>query len=181
MYSGNHSPSNPLLTLLQAAEHFKDDPEHSFPLRRRGIGKKQVEQFFATKQLTNAISLPYQAARGLRYSLSAAIVHVVSLGENMVGIIHPCKVYGAMAVGRPVLYLRAQPSHIADLLEKHDFGLGVSTEIFKVRLRRSIGCGTPTLRFDRRMGDIANARASNDLSQELSARRFCDALERVLR
>ena len=34
----------------------------------------------------------------LRESLSAADVHVVSLGADMVGIIHPCKVYGAMAV-----------------------------------------------------------------------------------
>ena len=35
----------------------------------------------------------------------------------MVGIIHPCKIYGAMAAARPILFLGPNPSHISDLLE----------------------------------------------------------------
>ena len=93
---------------------------------RGGIGKKAVEQFIRDHALTNAMSLPYQPMSDLRYSLGAADVHVVSLGSNMVGVIHPCKVYGAMAVGRPVLFLGPKPSHIADLLDRHPFGLQVA-------------------------------------------------------
>jgi hypothetical protein len=33
----------------------------------------------------------------------------------MVGIIHPCKIYGAMAAAKPILYFGPQPSHITDL------------------------------------------------------------------
>ena len=63
------------------------------------------------------MSLPYQPIAELKYSLTAADVHVVSLGEGMVGIIHPCKVYGAMTAGRPILFLGPRPSHVSDLLE----------------------------------------------------------------
>ena len=118
MYSGNHSPSNPLDTLLEAALAFRDDPDIRFLFVGGGIGKRRVEEFIREHGLTNALSLPYQPLSELRHSLSAADVHVVSLGEPMVGIIHPCKVYGAMAVARPVLYFGPSPSHVADLLER---------------------------------------------------------------
>src|SRR5207302_8675534 len=122
MYSGNHSPSNPLTTLLDAAVNFKHDPTVRFLFVGGGIGKRQVEQYIADYDLHNVISLPYQPLEELRFSLSAADVHVVSLGDEMVGIIHPCKVYGAMAVARPVLFFGPKPSHISDLLDQHHFG-----------------------------------------------------------
>src|SRR5439155_22115739 len=113
-------------TLLDAAVRLKDDPGIKFLFVGGGIGKREVEQYIQQYNLSNVVSLPYQPLEDLRYSLSAADVHVVSLGGNMVGIIHPCKVYGAMAVARPVLFFGPKPSHIDDLLEQHHFGLHVS-------------------------------------------------------
>ena len=72
------------------------------------------------------LSLPYQPISELRYSLSAGDVHVVSLGERMAGVIHPCKVYGAMALGRPILYVGPAPSHISDLLAANGSGWHVA-------------------------------------------------------
>ncbi|HKS09266.1 MAG TPA: hypothetical protein VJS13_06920, partial [Pyrinomonadaceae bacterium] len=48
-------------------------------------------------------------------SLSAADLHVVVMGDEFVGIVHPCKIYNIMAVGAPALYIGPQPSHISDL------------------------------------------------------------------
>jgi glycosyltransferase involved in cell wall biosynthesis len=177
MYSGNHSPSNPLDTLLEAARHFRDDDQIRFLFVGGGIGKRDVERFIAEHNLTNAIALPYQPLGELRYSLSAADVHVVSLGANMVGIIHPCKVYGAMAVGRPVLYFGPRPSHISDLLERYDFGAtvehgdvtGAIAAIERLRntdpseLKRTGALGQQVLR--------------GNLSQELLCGQFCEGLE----
>jgi glycosyltransferase involved in cell wall biosynthesis len=126
MYSGNHSPSNPLDTLLQAAERLRDEPKLQFAFIGGGMGKPAVEAFVTQHGLTNVLSLPYQPMSDLRYSLSAADVHVVSLGSEMVGIVHPCKVYGAMALGRPVLFLGPAPSHVSDLLERHGIGWHVA-------------------------------------------------------
>jgi len=58
----------------------------------------------------------------LRWSLSSADVQLVTMGEAMVGIVHPCKVYGAMAVGRPILLLGPQRSHVGDILDAHPIG-----------------------------------------------------------
>ncbi len=90
MYSGNHSP-NPLTTVLQAALRFRDDDGVRFLFVGGGLGKREVEEFIERHRLTNACSLPYQPLS--RSDPVAADVHLVTLGEGMVGIIHPCKVY----------------------------------------------------------------------------------------
>ncbi|MEL7237232.1 MAG: glycosyltransferase family 4 protein [Planctomycetota bacterium] len=126
MYSGNHSPANPLDTLLEAAKRLKDDDRFRFMFVGGGVQKKEVEAFVEQHDLNNAICLPYQPIEDLRFSLSAADVHVVSLGDDMVGIVHPCKVYGAMTVARPVLFFGPKPSHVSDLLDEHGIGKHVS-------------------------------------------------------
>ena len=70
----------------------------------------------ASDQLTNMVSLPYQPLSQLRFSLSAADVHLVSVGNESVGTIHPCKIYGAMAVARPIVLLAPNPCHVSDLV-----------------------------------------------------------------
>src|SRR5205814_3260316 len=90
-----------------------------------GSGKKDVEDAILAGA-TNIISLPYQPLADIKYSLSAADVHLVTVGDDIVGIVHPCKIYGAMAVARPVLLLGPNPSHVADLLDKHRFGWQVA-------------------------------------------------------
>jgi hypothetical protein len=112
MYSGNHGPSNPLTTALQAALRLRDDPRVAFVFIGGGIGKSEVEAVAGP----TILSLPYQPLDRLRYSLSAADVHLVTMGDDVVGIVHPCKVYGAMAVARPVLFVGPARSHVGDLL-----------------------------------------------------------------
>ena len=63
------------------------------------------------------VSLPYQPLNMIRYSLSAADLHIVSLGDNMSGIVHPCKIYGALSIGRPVLALGPKESYLRDILQ----------------------------------------------------------------
>lgn len=115
MYSGNHSPSNPLMTLVEAALALRDDPGIRFVFVGGGLGKAEVERYRRDHALQNVVSLPYQPRTALAESLAAADVHVVTLGDPMVGIVHPCKVYGAMAAGRTVLYFGPAESHIGDL------------------------------------------------------------------
>jgi len=121
MYSGNHSPANPLATLLDAAERLRDEPRLVFYFIGGGGGKKEVDDRIA-KGAKNIVSLPYQPLSEIKYSLSSADVHVVSIGNEVVGIVHPCKVYGAMAVSRPILLLGPKPSHVSDLIEQHQIG-----------------------------------------------------------
>jgi glycosyltransferase involved in cell wall biosynthesis len=181
MYSGNHSPSNPLTTLLQAASQFKHDPKLRFLFVGGGLGKKEVEAVIEEHHLSNVvISLPYQPLADLRFSLSAADVHVVSLGPDMVGIIHPCKIYGAMAVAKPILFFGPRPSHISDLLDEHRFGWHVAhgDVAATAELLRQMP-QLPTAQLSA-MGDVAQRVLRATLSQETLCARFCDALEEKL-
>ena len=63
----------------------------------------------------NVKCLPYQPLSELSSSLSAADLHVVVMGDEFVGIVHPCKVYNILAVGAPVLYIGPEPSHVTDI------------------------------------------------------------------
>jgi glycosyltransferase involved in cell wall biosynthesis len=180
MYSGNHSPSNPLDTVLEAAKEFRDDDAVRFLFVGGGLGKRDVEAFIAEHDLRNAMSLPYQPMSELKHSLGAADVHVVSLGQEMVGIIHPCKIYGAMAAARPVLFLGPKPSHITDLMETHALGWHVA--------HGDVGAAIAALREMRAMrrddlvsmGDRARTVLQQNLSQQGLCGAMCDRVERAI-
>lgn len=180
MYSGNHSPSNPLTTLLEAAVELRDERSIQFLFVGGGSGKREVEQYIRQHNLQNAASLPYQPLAQLEHSLSAADVHVVSLGSEMVGIIHPCKIYGAMAVRRPILYFGPSPSHVADLLDKHHFGLTVAHEDVDAAVAaiRQLQQTDSVARIE--MGSIGRQVLETSLSQRLLCGRLCDRLEETL-
>jgi hypothetical protein len=122
MYSGNHGPSNPLTTILEAAKRVCDDSRLVLLFVGGGIGKKEVE----TVGCPNVMSLPYQPQSELKHSLAAADVHLVTVGDRIPGIVHPSKVYGAMAVARPILHVGPEESHVADILRVSDMGWHVA-------------------------------------------------------
>jgi colanic acid biosynthesis glycosyl transferase WcaI len=180
MYSGNHSPANPLDTLLAAAVELKDDRDIHFAFIGGGMSKPALDSFIASHKLNNVLSLPYQPLKDLRYSLSAGDVHVVSLGSEMVGVVHPCKVYGAMAVGRPILFLGPSPSHVADLLAEHDIGWQVTHGdvagcVATIRIIRQTQADVMAL-----TGDRAQRALATGLSRGLLCGRMADAVERAM-
>lgn len=122
MYSGNHGLTNPLETLLEAAQILREHPLLVFVFVGGGVRKPAVEEFIRRNGLSNALSLPYQPLEKLRDSLPAADVHMVSISSEAVGVSHSCKIYGAMAVERPIVALAPERSHVAMLLKSHRCG-----------------------------------------------------------
>lgn len=118
MYSGTLGPSNPVSTLLAAAEQLEDDPRVVFLFVGGGTGMAEVK----SRRRPNVRCLPYEPLSRMRYSLSAGDVQVVSLGDEMAGIVHPCKVYGAMGIARPILFLGPPDSHVSEMMAQADFG-----------------------------------------------------------
>ena len=115
MYSGNHSPCHPLDTLLDAARALEEQSKVVFCFV--GGGSEQVK--VRASGLSNVRCLPYQPLNELSNSLSAADLHVVVMGEEFVGIVHPCKVYNILSIGAPVLYIGPEPSHVTDIAAQH--------------------------------------------------------------
>lgn len=118
MYSGNHSPVHPLDTLIAAAEQLRDDARFVFLFVGGGSEFQRVQAVAAERQLKYIRCLRYRPMSELSASLSAADAQVVVMGNDFVGLIHPCKIYNLLAVAAPVLYLGPAPSHVTEILPR---------------------------------------------------------------
>jgi glycosyltransferase involved in cell wall biosynthesis len=117
MYSGNHSPVHPLDTLMQAAERLQTEAAIVFCFVGGGSEFKRVQHWAESGRRSNVLCLPYQPLAQLSASLSAADAHVVVMGDAMLGLVHPSKIYNMLAVGAPVIYIGPQPSHVTEILD----------------------------------------------------------------
>lgn len=122
LYSGNHSMVHPLDGLLAGIEAKEDWENALFVFVGGGRGKQAVVELMKRRQGRNILSFPYQPLEALPSLLSAADIHIVAMGPNMVGIVHPCKIYGAMAVGRPILFYGPKASPLGELVSQFEIG-----------------------------------------------------------
>jgi glycosyltransferase involved in cell wall biosynthesis len=176
MYSGNLSPVHPVDTVLAAALRLRSDSRIAFVFIGGGLGKTQIERYVAQHGLDNVRLLPYQPLSSLRQSLSAADVHLVAMGETAVGIVHPCKVYGAMAVGRPVFVLGPRRCHLSDIVLEHDIGWqvdhgDVEGAVAAIEAMRDAGKAARA-----GMGNRARALVERQFSRRELCGRLCDLL-----
>jgi len=98
----------------------------------------------------------------------------------MVGIVHPCKVYGAMAVSRPILFLGPKPSHVSDLIEFYRIGWHIQhgDRESAARVLQELSKASPEELSA--MGRRAREAISSDLSRGVLLSRFCDVMQRGL-
>ena len=115
MYAGNHSPCHPLNTLIEAARLLSNRKEIVFCFLGGGSEQGKVREFAELHKLSNVRCLPYQPFALLSASLSAADLHVVVMGNEFVGIVHPSKVYNILAVGSPFLYIGPAETHVSEI------------------------------------------------------------------
>lgn len=180
LYSGNHTTSNPLSTLLESAKRLKGRSDLHFVFIGSGQSKKEVERLAANGAGKIMSLLPYQPFERLSVTLPAGDVHIASLGEGMVGIVHPCKVYSAMAAGRPVLYLGPSPSHISELIDRYEIGWHVRHDDIDgvtATIERIASIPAEVLAEKGRRGQLA---VKSEFSRDTLCPLLCDELTRVL-
>ncbi|RMH10900.1 MAG: glycosyltransferase WbuB [Planctomycetota bacterium] len=180
MYSGNHGFSTPVVTVLEAAVRMQDRENLRFFFIGGGVGKKDVRETIEKHKPTNIVDLPYQPFDRIKYSLSAADVHLVSVGDDVVGVVHPCKVYGAMAVARPILLLGPDPCHVSDIIREHKIGWHIKHG----DVEGAIATIDQILATPREELEAMGKRARRLIEDELSMNKllgaFCDVVERAI-
>lgn len=127
MYSGNVSIASPVTTFLEAAKQLRNERGIRFVFVGGGLGMREVTGFAEQHALLNIQTMPYQPLDRLAVSLATADVQLVTLGDAMVGMIHPCKIYGCMAVGRPVLMVGPSDSPHGRLIASSAIGWALRT------------------------------------------------------
>ena len=117
MHSGNVGHAQDLDSLDQAATLLDDLDDLSVAIV--GGGARHAELVALARELgaDRVRFLPYQPRETLAESLSAADVHVVGLARGLAGYVVPSRLYGVLAVGRPVICAADAESETAQLVE----------------------------------------------------------------
>jgi glycosyltransferase involved in cell wall biosynthesis len=124
-YSGNMGRVHEFGTLLEAAERLRDDPRVVFLFIGDGFHRSRIERRAQQKGLSNIMFQPFQPRERLAHSLCVPDVHVISLRQDMDGLVVPSKLYGVLAAGRPPLFIGAEQGDVAHILRTQGCGLVV--------------------------------------------------------
>jgi colanic acid biosynthesis glycosyl transferase WcaI len=122
MFSGNLELGGDIDTLVEALTELRDDRDTVFVLISEGPRFDKFRAACERASLRNVLFLPYQPRETLSHSLSAGDVHIVTNKKGLRGLRVPCKLYGVLAVGRPILYIGESHSEAADLIRDHELG-----------------------------------------------------------
>lgn len=116
-YSGNLGLSHPMDGVLRAAAELAvTDPEILFLVGGEGRGHTAFVQAAGELELPNLRLVPWQPADLLAAHLSAADLHLATMKPEAAGLMVPSKVSGALAAGRPCLFLGPADSDAAHLV-----------------------------------------------------------------
>jgi len=93
--------------------------------RIRGARRAELVELSRLLETDKVRFMPYQPRDQLPYSLSAASVHVVGLSRRLAGYVVPSRLYGILAVARPVIVAADQESETARVVEHVGCGVVV--------------------------------------------------------
>jgi glycosyltransferase involved in cell wall biosynthesis len=125
-YSGNLGRSHNFSTIISAAENLKNDNHIRFLFIGGGAQLEDIKQECLHKGLNNVLFKPYQPREKLSESLSVSDLHLVSLKPELEGLILPCKFYGILAVGRPVLFIGSLEGELSTIINSQKCGYVVA-------------------------------------------------------
>jgi glycosyltransferase involved in cell wall biosynthesis len=122
MHSGNVGHAHSLETLVLAATFLRDVEDLEIVIA--GFGARHASMMaLADRVEADVRFLPYQPREILSQTLSSADVHFVGLAPGLAGYVVPSRLYGIMAVARPVIVAADPASEVSKVVA--EVGCGV--------------------------------------------------------
>jgi glycosyltransferase involved in cell wall biosynthesis len=178
LYSGNLGLAHETETVLAALQVLGQDDRFLFRFAGGGAARPVFERDCRVMAVRNVQFEPYCAPERLEESIGSAEICLVTLRPECAGTVVPSKVYGALAVGRPVLFIGPADCTPAEMIRAHGCGWVVEpgeTDVLVRLLER--------LQADRKEVERAGMRARRVFemryTREHGARRIADILEQV--
>lgn len=131
MYSGNIGLYYDLVNIMKCIELFKEEEKVAFAFVGEGSVLEELKAYKEAHHLTNVVFIPYQKKQDLIYSLNAGDVHFVQNAKGIKGVSVPSKLYGVMAVGKPVLGILDKGSEARLIVEESGCGRLVEPEDYE--------------------------------------------------
>jgi colanic acid biosynthesis glycosyl transferase WcaI len=123
MHSGNIGHAQDLDTLIRSATFLRDLEDLRIVLIGGGARRDELKALAKLLEVDQVLFMGYQPRELLAQSLSAADVHVVGLARGLAGYVVPSRLYGVLAIGRPVIATAEPESETARVVE--DVGAGL--------------------------------------------------------
>ncbi len=121
-YSGNLGRVHDLEPVIAAAEALRDEPSIAFVFIGDGPQRAALEAAVRQRGLGQVRFFPPQPRAQLAVTLSLGDVHLVTLRPDCARLVFPSKLYGIVAVGRPVVVIGPPDGELARLVEDRGFG-----------------------------------------------------------
>jgi colanic acid biosynthesis glycosyl transferase WcaI len=140
MHSGNIGHAQNLDALIRAATFLRDLPDLKITLIGGGARRLELKELAHVLETDRVRFLGYQPREVLPESLSSADVHVVGLARGLSGYVVPSRLYGILAVGRPVIVAADAESETARVVEHVGCGIVVPPgrpELLGAAIRRA--------------------------------------------
>ncbi len=125
MHSGNVGHAQDLDSLVRAGTFLRDLDDLSIVIIGTGARHAELVALAERLEVDQARFLYYQSRNVLPHSLSAADVHVVGLAPGLAGYVVPSRLYGILAVARPVIVAADRESETAQVVEGAGCGIVV--------------------------------------------------------
>jgi glycosyltransferase involved in cell wall biosynthesis len=120
MYSGTFGRPHSFEGILELARALRSD-DARFAFSVRGNREMELRQAI-TAEDANIGFVPFASTDHLADRLAAADVHIVSLRPEWTGTVIPSKFFGALAIGRPVIFFGDHNSSIAEWIRRYQVG-----------------------------------------------------------
>jgi len=128
MYSGNLGRYQPLEVMIGAARKLRDRDDIVFVFAGDGGKRQKLQDMTASQNLDNVMFTPFQPLDRLAESLSMADVSLIGIYPENEGVIMPSKLYGLLAVGRPIICVSDPKSEVVEILNQARAGVHSSID-----------------------------------------------------
>jgi glycosyltransferase involved in cell wall biosynthesis len=128
MYSGNLGRYQPLEVMIHAARELRDREDIAFVFAGDGGKRRKVQEIAASHNLDNIMFIPFQPLDRLAESLSMADVALIGIYPENEGVIMPSKLYGLLAVGKPIICVSDAKSEVVEILNHAKAGVHSSID-----------------------------------------------------
>ena len=193
MYSGNIGLYYDLENLIKVLKSFRKGYTHSgiweegpktadgrdvvFAFIGAGSVLDNLVLYVKKHQFKNIIFIPYQDKENLIYSLNAGDVHWCVNAKGIKGVSVPSKVYGIMAVAKPILGILEKGTEIRCLIEDACCGICCEPGEYE-KVKENIRWFIKNADTDKikRMGKNGRNYLVNNLSKDEAIRKYKEAI-----
>ena len=125
MHSGNVGHAQDLDSLVRAPTFLRDLDDLVVFIIGTGARHAELRELAELLEVDQVKFLYYQSRDALPRSLSAADIHVVGLASGLAGYVVPSRLYGILAVARPVIVAADAESETAQVVQRVGCGIVV--------------------------------------------------------